>query len=153
MKILDPWCGGKMFYFDKDEPRVLFMDKRQENHILCDGRKFSIKPDLLGCFTKLPFPTSEFKVVVFDPPHFKAIGEKSYMAKKYGSLPKDWEELITKGFKECFRVLESNGVLIFKWNEAQIKIADVLKLTDHKPLFGHRTMNNNKTIWLCFMKG
>lgn len=28
-KILDACCGGKMFYFDKNDPRVLFQDIRQ----------------------------------------------------------------------------------------------------------------------------
>ena len=27
--ILDVACGGKMFYFDKNDPRVLFCDKRE----------------------------------------------------------------------------------------------------------------------------
>ncbi len=28
-RILDPCCGGRMFYFDKTDERVLFCDKRQ----------------------------------------------------------------------------------------------------------------------------
>lgn len=28
--ILDACCGGKMFYFDKNDPRVLFQDIRKE---------------------------------------------------------------------------------------------------------------------------
>lgn len=152
MKVLDPCCGGKMFWFNKNDPRCFFMDIRQENHILCDGRKFSIKPDKLGCFTCLPFPDKKFKLVVFDPPHFKSLGRKSWMAKKYGVLPKEWEFLIMAGFRECFRVLDKNGILIFKWNEAQISIKDVLTCTDQKPLFGHTTMKNNKTIWMTFIK-
>lgn len=152
MKVLDPCCGGKMFWFDKNDPRVLFMDNRKESHILCDGREFNIQPDKLGCFTNLPFADGIFKIVVFDPPHFKNLGKTSWMAKKYGVLPKDWEELISKGFKECFRVLDLEGVLVFKWNEAQISIKKVLSLTKEKPLFGHTTMKNNKTIWMCFIK-
>lgn len=27
-EILDACCGAKMFYFNKDNPNVLFMDKR-----------------------------------------------------------------------------------------------------------------------------
>lgn len=152
MNILDVACGGKMFYFDKNDERVLFLDKRQEEHILCDGRKFSISPQLKGDFTKLQFLTGSFKLVVFDPPHFKKLGKNSWMAKKYGVLESDWKETITIGFKECFRVLDKNGILIFKWNEAQISIKDVLNCTPKKPLFGHRTMINNKTIWIAFIK-
>lgn len=153
MKVLDPCCGGKMFWFDKNDPRALFMDNRKESHILCDGRKFNIKPDILGCFTCLPFPDRKFNLVVFDPPHFKNLGRKSWMAKKYGVLPIGWEVIISAGFRECFRVLKKDGVLIFKWNEAQISIKEVMSLTEYKSLFGHTTMKNNKTIWICFMKG
>ena len=31
------------------------------------------------------------------------------------------------GFDECMRVLEPDGVLVFKWNEDQIKLNEVLK--------------------------
>lgn len=111
MKVLDPCCGGKMFWFDKNDKRVLFLDKRSESHILCDGRKFNVKPDLIADFTILPFAKNKFKLVVFDPPHFKYLGEKSWLYKKYGALPKDnWKEIIKLGFKECFRVLQK------KWN-------------------------------------
>ena len=114
MKILDVCCGGKMFYFDKEDDRVLFLDKRTESHILCDGRKFDIIPDIKGDFTKLPFNDNQFKLCVFDPPHLKQLGESSWMANKYGKLPVNWKNLIGKGFKECFRVLDKDGVLIFK---------------------------------------
>ena len=67
------------------------------------------------------------------------------MAKKYGHLGNNWKEDIKQGFNECFRVLENYGVLIFKWNEAQIKLNEILKLTDVKPLFGNRRA---KTHWL-----
>lgn len=152
MKVLDPCCGGKMFWFDKNDHRVLFMDNREESYMLCDGRKFNIKPDIKADFTFLPFKNSRFKVIVFDPPHFKSLGISSWMAKKYGILKPQWKEIISEGFKECFRVLDKDGVLIFKWNEHQICIKDILKLTKHRPLFGHRTMNNNKTIWITFIK-
>ena len=56
---------------------------------------------------------------------------------------------IKQGFKECFRVLETNGVLIFKWNEEQIKLSEILKLTNVKALFGNKRA---KTHWLVFMK-
>ena len=71
------------------------------------------------------------------------------MAKKYGQLGSNWKEDIKQGFKECFRVLETNGILVFKWNEEQIKLSEILKLTDVKPLFGNK---RSKTHWLVFMK-
>lgn len=36
--ILDACCGGKMFYFDKNDERVLFQDIRKVSTHLCDGR-------------------------------------------------------------------------------------------------------------------
>jgi hypothetical protein len=48
--------------------------------------------------------------------------------------------------------LEQDGVLIFKWNETQIKTAEVLSLTDQKPLFGHISGKRANTHWICFMK-
>lgn len=52
-------------------------------------------------------------------------------------------------FRECFRVLEPGGVLVFKWCEDQVSTAEVLKLASHEPLFGHR---RGKTVFLVFMK-
>lgn len=151
-KILDACCGSKMFWFDKDNPLVTFCDNREENHILCDGRTLEIKPDIKCDFTNLPFEDNTYKLVVFDPPHIKNIGKNSWMAKKYGKLENDWHEKIAGGFKECFRVLENDGILIFKWAEVDITVNQVLKLTENKPLFGHKSGRLNKTHWLCFMK-
>jgi hypothetical protein len=53
--ILDVACGGKMFYFDKNDPRVLFCDNRRIKTTLCDGREFEVDPDIQADFTNLPF--------------------------------------------------------------------------------------------------
>lgn len=75
------------------------------------------------------------------------------MAKKYGKLNrKTWRDDLRKGFAECFRVLKPDGVLIFKWNEYEIPVAEVLKLTPYTPLFGHKSGKAAKTHWLTFMK-
>ncbi|EAA4491047.1 class I SAM-dependent methyltransferase [Salmonella enterica subsp. enterica] len=57
------------------------------------------------------------------------------------------------GFKEAFRVLRPHGVLIFKWNETQIPVSQILALTDVKPIIGQRTGKNDKTHWIIFVKG
>ncbi len=150
--ILDACCGSRMFWFNKVHPDVLFSDIRNEEDILCDGRTLEIKPDVIADFRNLPFEDYKFKLVVFDPPHLNKLGKSSWMAKKYGVLGFDWRNDLKQGFKECFRVLEPKGILIFKWNEAQIKVSEVLNLTEEKPLFGHRTAKSGKTIWLAFMK-
>ena len=101
------------------------MDIRELEDTLCDGRKLIIKPDIIGDFKDIPFPNNTFKLAVFDPPHLIRAGEKSWLAKKYGKLNNDWPKEIKQGFDECMRVLEPYGILIFKWNEEQIKIKDV----------------------------
>lgn len=134
-KILDVCCGSKMFWFDKSHKNTIYMDNRQLEDVLCDGRKLEIKPDIIADFRNIPFSDNTFYLVVFDPPHLLKIGEKSWMAKKYGKLSENWREDIKQGFEECMRVLKLNGVLIFKWNEQQIKLKEILDTIKYKPLF------------------
>lgn len=152
-KILDACCGSRMFWFDKQNPDVLFTDIRTETHTLCDGSTLEIKPDMEIDFTNMPFEDSSFKLVVFDPPHLKHLAKNTWMAQKYGVLLPTWETDIRAGFEECMRVLETDGILIFKWNEIQIKLNQVLDAIGTKPLFGHVTGKHGRTIWMCFMKG
>ena len=128
-KILDVCCGSKMFWFNKNREDTVYMDNREYEDILCDGRKIEIKPDIVANFKKIPFPDNSFKLVVFDPPHLLRVGDNSWLKKKYGKLDNSWPQDIKKGFEECFRVLEPFGILIFKWNEEQIKLSEILKLT------------------------
>jgi hypothetical protein len=147
--IIDVCCGSKMFWFNRNHPNAVFMDIRQFEDTLCDGRKLVIKPDIIGDFRNIPYPDNSFKLAVFDPPHLVKLGENSWMAKKYGKLGTQWKEDIKEGFNECMRVLEPYGILVFKWNEQQIKLSDVLSIVKYKPLFGDR---RSKTIWAVFMK-
>ena len=151
-KILDACCGSRMFWFDKKNPNVVFGDIRKEEHTLCDGRKLSITPDVEMDFRNIPFPDNHFKLVVFDPPHLNKLGLNTWMAKKYGVLLPSWELDIKTGLNECMRVVEPNGIVIFKWNEAQITLNKVLAILDYKPLFGHTTGKHGRTIWMAFMK-
>ena len=85
MKVLDPCCGSRMMWFDKNNPKAVFGDKRKETHLLKDRkylRKLEINPDVVMDFTNIPFPDNTFAVVVFDPPHLQRAGEKSWLAKK-----------------------------------------------------------------------
>lgn len=153
--ILDACCGSRMFWFDKHNPLALFVDKRSEIVTAKDRdkiRTIEVKPDIIADFTNLPFEDSSFYMVVFDPPHLKTLGKTSWMAKKYGRLPDNWQEMIKSGFDECMRVLKPYGTLVFKWNESEIKAAEVLSVIPFKPLFGHTIGRQSKTIWMCFMK-
>ena len=154
--ILDVCCGGKIFWFDKQNPDVEFCDKRVVPKMTVgtgkNARLFECNPDPVADFKHLPFDDEQFYLVVFDPPHLKSAGEKSYMVQKYGILPKDWKAEIHDGFHECMRVLKPNGTLIFKWSEIQISVTEIKKAIGAEPLFGHISGKRANTHWLCFMK-
>lgn len=152
--ILDACCGGRMFWFNKEHPNTLYIDKRlreagHESH----RPNHKVVPDMLVDFRDMPFKDNQFKLVVFDPPHL--IGtESSHMLKQYGWLEKDsWQKDIKEGFDECWRVLDNLGVLIFKWNEFSIKKKEILEVIGKEPLFGNHPRGKTNTHWLCYMKG
>lgn len=132
-KILDACCGSRMFWFNKENKNTVYMDNRTEETTLCDGRKLIIKPDIIADFRKMPYKDETFHLVIFDPPH----------------LGTDWKEDIKKGLAECWRVLKTNGTMIFKWNEEQITLPKVKRLLPCEPIIGQR---RGKTIWLVFFK-
>lgn len=148
-RVLDACCGSRMFYFDKQNPDVIYADNREVKTVLCDGRALLIKPDVMMDFRNMSYEDNSFKVVVFDPPHLIHAGTGSWLASKYGILPRDWPQYLKQGFDECIRVLETNGLLIFKWNEEQIRLSEVLRVFERKPLLGDQ---RGKTRWLVFIK-
>lgn len=152
--VLDVCCSVKGMWFDKNDNRALFMDKRKETHIdtyPCGTKTNIINPDIIGDFTNIEFPDNSFWHIVFDPPHIQQKSE-SQITKKYGVLEDNWRDTIKKGFNECFRVLKPNGTLIFKWSEVQFPVKEILKLTDQKPLYGHKSGKKMNTHWICFIK-
>ncbi len=159
-RVLDPCCGSRMFWFDHENPDVVFGDKRSETIMVTDRshgnasgqRALHIEPDVLMDFRAIPYQDGSFNLVSFDPPHLVRAGPKSWLAAKYGKLSEDWREDLRKGFAECFRVLATDGVLVFKWNETQVKVREVLALTEVPPLFGHPTWRKGLTHWYVFMK-
>ncbi len=95
--IIDVCCGSKMFWFNKSHPKAVFMDIRELEDTLCDGRKFVIKPDIIGDFKDIPFPDNTFKLAVFDPPHLLKVGDNAWMAKKYGKLGGNGKMIFGRG--------------------------------------------------------
>ena len=156
--VLDPCCGSRMFWFDRNDERVVFGDIRKETHTLKDksskggSRKLIICPDHIIDFRDMPFEDESFHMVVFDPPHLIRNGSKGWLAKKYGKLGEHWRDDIRAGFAECFRVLKPYGTLIFKWNEHEVKVSELLALTDEKPLIGNRCGKTAKSHWIVFLK-
>ena len=141
-------------WFNKKDPRAIYMDIRKKVYINtypCGTKTNIIDPDIVGDFTNINFPDNTFYHVVFDPPHItrKSFGQLTI---KYGKLEEGWEEMIKKGFKECFRILKPNGTLIFKWSDTQFPIKQILKLTNKKPLYGHKSGKKSNTHWVAFIK-
>lgn len=149
-QVLDPCCGSRMMWFDKQDPRAIFGDIRTAETTLCDGRTLKVHPDMEMDFRALPFPDATFRLVVLDPPHLERVGASSWTAAKYGALLPTWREDLRAAFEESFRVLKPGGVLILKWSEEQVPLREVLSLTPEKPLFGHRT--GRRTTWVSFIK-
>lgn len=158
VRILDACCGSRMFWFDRQHPHAIYVDKRAETHVLTDAsstggsRTLTIAPDMVADFTDLPFADETFWHVVFDPPHLVGNGKTGWLAKKYGKLGAAWRDDLRAGFVECFRVLKPHGTLIFKWNEHEIPVREVLALTPVQPLYGNRCGKTAKSHWIAFMK-
>lgn len=157
-KVLDVACGTRACWFDKNDSRAIFGDIRNETITVTDRthkedgtREIRVAPDVLLDFRNLNFPDETFRLVLFDPPHLLRAGPASWMKAKYGLLdPTAWREDLRQGFNECFRGLKPGGVLIFKWSETQVPLADALALTPNAPLFGHNTRNT--THWVTFIR-
>ena len=147
--VIDVCCGSRMFWFDKQNPATVFMDNRDFSKPLCDGRMLTVKPDVKADFRHIPYEDNSFHLAVFDPPHLIRAGKKSWLAAKYGKLGPDWRDDLKAGFEECMRVLKPCGTLVFKWNETQVKLSEILHIFGLRPLFGHRL---GKTHFLVFMK-
>nr|DAR77901.1 MAG TPA: MODIFICATION METHYLASE RSRI [Caudoviricetes sp.] len=154
--ILDACCGSRMFYFNKNNPHVLFADNRKLKTTFKDrgkDRHLEINPDVIHDFTDMPYPDKSFKCVIFDPPHLIKGGDNSWLIKKYGKLNKNWKTQLKKGFDECIRVLDDYGTLVFKWNETQITVGEIIEIIGCNPVIGHKSGKSAKTHWLLFVKG
>ena len=151
--ILDACCGGKHFWFDKNNKNTLYMDIRSvEPGSIKLQPNWSVKPDIIGDYRDINFKDKSFKLIVWDIPH-KLKPDKGLITMKYGSLGENWKEDTKRGFNNLWRILDLHGVLIFKYADLQIKVSEMLELFPVKPLFGTVTKKGvNNTYWFCFMK-
>jgi SAM-dependent methyltransferase len=149
-----------MMWFDRHHPDVEYGDKRKETIVVTDRshgkqdgtRELRIEPDTILDFRDLPYPDESFALVAFDPPHIARSGPKSWLAAKYGKLADSWQQDLAAGFRECFRVLRPDGVLVFKWNETHIPLSQILPLSPFPPLFGQVSGRRGMTHWIVFMR-
>ncbi len=153
--ILDVCCGGRMFWENKNHPNTIYQDIREDVLPLKEqyGMNFSVEPDVIGDFRKMVFEDKKFKLVIFDPPHLM-LNKTAWMAKKYGTIKDtDFEADLQAGFKECWRVLDDYGTLIFKWNDQSVAIEKVKPFFPDKPIIFNRIGTKGKsTYWFVFMK-
>ena len=149
-EILDPCCGSRMFYVNKENPLVDYRDNREVHETLCDGRILNVAPDTIGDVRHIDAPDGAYSLVVFDPPHLKH--GAGWQCEKYGKLPKEWHQFLHDAFAECWRVLKPGGTLVFKWNEYHIPLSDVLACFEQQPVLGNRKPAQSKTHWLLFYK-
>lgn len=152
-EILDVCCGGKMFWWDKNNKDTLFCDIRQHDKGYIEAcPNWACEPDIIADYRDLPFSEESFSLIVWDIPHIKK-DSGGIISKKYGSLGDNWKEDSKKAFDSIWRVLKKNGTLIFKYSDLDIKLKDMLDLFPEKPLFGtisKKAVNN--TYWIVFFK-
>ena len=77
-RVLDPCCGSKMMWFDRNNPDVEFCDIREVDNELIwtsqdgkDKRYLTVAPDTICDVRHLPFEDNSFYHIVFDPPHLQ----------------------------------------------------------------------------------
>lgn len=156
-RVLDACCGSRMFWFDRDDPRMIGVDNRCATYPVDVGTPGTIgrspivvRPDVRASFVALPFRDEAFDIVIFDPPHIIRSSPRGTLTRRYGVLPSDWRSLLRDGFAECFRVLRLGGAPVFKWSSVEIPLRDVLELTDRRPIIGHRSGRKMNTHWVLF---
>lgn len=171
--ILDVTAGMRKIWFDKNQENTVFLDKKDDSELLMDYRntmrainrygignykkRVRTNPTVVGDYAKIEYPNNTFDLIVFDPPHFiKKKQDVHWKFKTWGCLNAEtWQSEIKKATRELLRVLKPHGILIFKWNDTDVSVKEVLTLFPIKPLFGHlgtRRKKKNRTYWLCFMK-
>jgi len=150
MRILDMSAGNRAMWFDKENPLVTFLDKRD-----------SVKPTFV-CDTKnIPKQAgNNFDLVVFDPPH-ENVGANGHMSKRYGhSTRAEIIETIKGSGREAHRISRNGALLAFKWNDHAFTLGRVLELMGPywEPLFGSHMRNRGgasaktQSFWVLLLR-
>jgi SAM-dependent methyltransferase len=160
-EILDACCGGRMWWFDKNHPLAVYMDKREAERGAVGaltGRpewnpSWECKPDLIGDFCAMPFADESCQLVGLVPPHVVRAKQppEGVNGLKYGALHPDTEQDdLRRAFAECWRVLAPGGTLVFKWAGPLSRVEPHFPAA---PIVGTRAARgDDKTRWIIFYK-
>jgi SAM-dependent methyltransferase len=152
-EVLDACCGGKHWWFNKNDEEILGMDIRQvKKGVLEIQPNWSVEPEIISSYCDMPFNDETFSLIIWDIPH-KLKKDNGLITKKYGFLGENWKKETQEGFNECWRVLRKHGTLIFKWSDLDVKVSEMLNLFHTKPKAGTITKKGvNNTYFLIFYK-
>lgn len=153
-EILDACCGGRMWWWEKEHPLALYMDKREAPAGSRPHRpNWRCEPDVLADFTAMPFEDDSFRLVLFDPPHVVRKDLLGSVTVAYGALdPLTEAEDLRRGFAECWRVLAPGGTLVFKWAGSLERVEPHFPAI---PIVGNRDLSTTRglgTRWIIFYK-
>jgi SAM-dependent methyltransferase len=159
-RILDATCGGRTIWMDehKENDNTIYIDRRQEEPGFHgqEGRTYAVQPDIIADNREIPFQSDTFDLAVYDPPYktlsngMKGIDNAGRMDKKYGVLHAEtWQDDLNRAFCELFRVLNSSGALVFKFQNVHQPWEKILNQLPVDPLFGTTTKKRGekKTRW------
>lgn len=157
--VLDATAGGKHIWHEqmKDAQRVVYADRRVVDG-LDEQPGWKCVPDVLADVRRLPFASSTFDLVSFDPPHRVTDGGMSQLSgvieRKYGALQAEtWQDDISTAFDELWRVLRPGGTLTLKWADVHKSHDDVLSELSETPLYGVTTGKDRAVVkWWVFHK-
>ena len=132
--VLDATAGNRhMWGGDKNDPRVVFMDK-EEN--------LRIPPDIIATWDDIPYPDNHFRCVIFDPPHVFSLTSmynqdpkaRPNGAKKipgwYGAF-KSKRDAVLQIYNAQVEFARVAPALLFKWNDASLSLDRILSVFTH----------------------
>ena len=148
MKILDLSAGNRAIWFNRNHPNATYIDIRSE-----------VNPDICCDSADLPFAAGEFDLVVFDPLHKNFSGNIGF-GRCYGPAQSmgDIRSTIKGTAREAWRVTGPNGLMAYKWSDADLKLTKVVGLLAPwwEPLFGHghrpQQRQRGMTSWVMLMR-
>lgn len=127
--ILDATCGMKSMYKGLhqafDESEIIFLDKREGDFSFTaklhpDRNRWGarhnvvINPSIQADLRCLPFRSSIFNLVLFDPPHVTG-SPKFQLGRAYGNMSlREYARVLVKANEEFDRVLSRGGLVLVK---------------------------------------